>query len=219
MALVNSENKGREGDFMIFLVLIPIVLAAGFGLFFAQKREKQLRKEEAEEFQARLQETKKETQPLPRSGAAVARPAQPEKSKTLQKEHFYVAGVYHHKTALKALAKANPDWRKSGKTLVAEGKAGEEIYHYLYADRPVKLVFEPNNAYDPHAIKVLVAGEHIGYVPEDENLHIGDILRRHDVKYLYARFHGGEVKLVSENGDTVTGENQVGARIFIGYLK
>lgn len=203
---------------MIFLILIPIILVAGVGLYFTQRREKQLRKAEAEEVLCKIRQTKKETPPSPRSDTAGARPAQPEKPRTLQKEYFSIRGLDHHKTAVKALAKANPDWRKSGKTLVAEGKAGEEIHHYLYADRPVKLVFEPNNAYDPHAIKVLVAGEHIGYVPEEENQHFGAILRYHDIKYLYARFHGGEVKLVSQSGEVITGENQIGARIYIGYV-
>ena len=129
-----------------------------------------------------------------------------------------MAGVYYHKASVRALAKPNPDWSKSAQMLLDEGKAGVEIYRHVYADRPVKLVPEPTNSYDRNAIKVIVAGEHIGYVPQDESAHFSSVLKSHDVKYLYVRFHGGEVKQVSNLGEVIIGKNEVGARIFIGYV-
>lgn len=138
--------------------------------------------------------------------------------RTLKKERFFVAGTYYHKAAIQALAKANPDWRKAGKTLAAEGKVMEKIPHYTYADRPIKLEPEPTNAHDKNAIKVLIAGEFVGYISQDDNILVGKILQSGDIKYITAEFRGGEYKVVSEDGSVVKMDNHVGIALHMGYV-
>lgn len=152
----------------------------------------------------------------PRGSPNAASPKLQER--TLKKEHFIVAGTSYHKTAIQSLAKANPDWRKGGKTLSAEGKVMEKIPHYTYVDRPVKLEPEPTNMHDKNAIKVIIAGEHVGYISQDENIHVGSILKTSSVKYLTAEFRGGEYKVVSEDGSTVKMDNHIGITLHIGYV-
>lgn len=57
---------------------------------------------------------------------------------------FYVAGVQHRPDAVK----------------VADDLVGRNL-----SEQVVRLVGEPSNKYDPFAVKVVVNGYHIGYVP------------------------------------------------------
>lgn len=54
----------------------------------------------------------------------------------------YIAGLYHHKTAVKAVLD------------------GED-----YFSGPCQLIPEPNNKVDPNAIRIEINGRHVGYVP------------------------------------------------------
>ncbi len=47
----------------------------------------------------------------------------------------------------------------------------------LAPGEPVNLVAEPENAYDPFAVRLEVAGKKIGYVPRAENHHLSRLLR------------------------------------------
>lgn len=94
----------------------------------------------------------------------------------------------------------------------------EKIPHYTYVDRPVKLEPEPTNMHDKNAIKVIIAGEHVGYISQDENIHVGSILKTSSIKYLIAEFRGGEYKVVSEDGSTVKMDNHIGIALHIGYV-
>lgn len=55
-----------------------------------------------------------------------------------------------------------------------------------FTDLSVQLIPEPENVYDPNAIKVIVEGKHIGYVPADKCLEVKEILNTRDIKYMDA---------------------------------
>lgn len=67
--------------------------------------------------------------------------------------HTYIAGIKHHKKAFYSLDL-------------------EQREHKL------ELVEEPTNKYDPNAIKVIVDGKHIGYVPAKKCKKVKDILHK-----------------------------------------
>lgn len=123
-------------------------------------------------------------------------------------EKFVVAGTYYHMAAIQRLAVANPEWRKSGKTLAAEGRAMEEIPHYLYKNSPVELVPEPKNPHDKNAIKVMIAGEHVGYISRDENVHVGSLLQSKRITGVTAEI-SGEVKAACNDGTILTSGDHV----------
>ena len=75
--------------------------------------------------------------------------------------HTYVAGIKHHKTAFYSLDL-------------------EQREHQL------ELVEEPTNKYDPNAIKVIVDGKHIGYVPAKKCKKVKNIL--HNKTIIETRF-------------------------------
>lgn len=49
----------------------------------------------------------------------------------------------------------------------AKHRGAEGYIQVLKADTALVLEPEPTNKYDPHAVKVIHAGRHIGYVPRD----------------------------------------------------
>jgi len=50
------------------------------------------------------------------------------------------------------------------------------IHNALQIGERVELVADPDNAYDPNAVKVMAEGEHIGFVARVNNYEIADYL-------------------------------------------
>ena len=127
---------------------------------------------------------------------------QPEERK-LVKEDFKVVGVHYHPAEIKRLQNANPDWRKGGKTLAEEGKVNKRIYHYSYINKPVKIAVDDGSVYKKGALKVIIAGEFVGYIPDDDTKHVSEILKTKSVKYVTAMIKGGEYKVIGEDGKPI----------------
>ena len=145
-----------------------------------------------------------------------ARPQQGDR--TLKEETFDIAGVSYYLDNLQKLACANPDYRKRGKTLAEEGQAGKRIYRYNYVYKPVKLILEDKNPYDRYAVMVQIAGEKVGYISQDQNRHVREILSKHEVKFISARISGGEYKVIAENGDTEKDSKRNYITVKIAYV-
>ena len=143
-------------------------------------------------------------------------PAEPEK-RTLVKEDFTVVGAVYHKEEIALLKQANPDWKKSGKTLVSEGKVMQKIYHYSYVNKPVKIIPDDGSVYEKGALMVYIAGEHVGYIPDDMKDHVASILANRSIKYISAFIGGGEYKVVSNNGDAVKWDEHIRISVRIAY--
>lgn len=135
----------------------------------------------------------------------------------LVKEDFPVVGVHYHPDSIKRIAIANPDWRKSAKTLVSEGKAGHPVLHYTYPTKPVRIIPDENGIYDKNALMVFLAGEHVGYISSDDQAHVKRILSGNSIKYITAKAVGGEYKVVSLMGDVVKTEDRVRISVRIAY--
>ena len=145
-----------------------------------------------------------------------ARPQQWDR--TLKEEAFDIAGVSYYLDNLQKLACANPDYRKRGKTLAEEGQAGKRIYRYNYVYKPVKLILEDKNPHDRYAVMVQIAGEKVGYISQDQNRHVREILSKHEVKFISARISGGEYKVIAENGDTEKDSKRNYITVKIAYV-
>lgn len=145
-----------------------------------------------------------------------ARPQQGDR--TLKEETFDIAGVSYYLDNLQKLACANPDYRKRGKTLAEEGQAGKRIYRYNYVYKPVKLILEGKNPHDRYAVMVQIAGEKVGYISQDQNRHVREILSKHEVKFISARISGGEYKVIAENGDTEKDSKRNYITVKIAYV-
>lgn len=122
-----------------------------------------------------------------------------------------------------ALAQENPDYNLTKREIIDDGLTDERIYQYTFADGPVELVDDPDNEQDPNAIKVLVAGQHIGYIKRGSTGRIHNLQRAGRVLGVTAEIYGGKYKVVicdddddgAEHYDLIRDETGYGAAIEI----
>lgn len=138
--------------------------------------------------------------------------------RTLKTEEFLAVGVNYYEYNIKKLAVSNKDWKSRCSTIVKEGKAGTKIFRYDFINKPVKLVPEPKNKHDKNAVQIIIAGELVGYISQDKNVHVKNILTQHEVKFVSSFISGGEYKVVSENGDMRKDEHSLKVTVKIGYV-
>ena len=90
------------------------------------------------------------------------------------------SGIHHYCGAFESLGRRRSEyWSLSDNALAAKYPDGEKrIYAYSFPAVTCELVPEPDNPHDPNAIKVLLDGHHVGYVPTSECAAVHSILRR-----------------------------------------
>lgn len=135
----------------------------------------------------------------------------------LHKEDFYVVGVNYCTENIMKLSTAEPDWKTSAKKIVEDGKAGQKIFRYSFVNKPVKLIPEPGNANDKNAVIVQIAGEKVGYISRDDNVHVLEILQKGSIKYITASIRGGEYKVVSLDGTSIKQDEGIHINVRIAY--
>lgn len=111
-------------------------------------------------------------------------------------ERHKVAGTTYHLDAIMELAEDNPDYDMTQREIVDAGMEEQRIYQYTFPDSPVELVDDPDNEQDPNAIKVLVAGQHIGYIKRGSTGRIHKLQRSDRVLGVTAEIYGGRYKIV-----------------------
>lgn len=141
-----------------------------------------------------------------------------EPTRNLKTVEYSVRGIEHYLDNVKKLAVSNKEYRSKPETIIANGNAMKKIYQYTFVNKPVKLEPEPKNKFDKNAIKVIIAGEHIGYIPSEDCVTVHGILKSHEIKYMSAFISGGKYKVVSANGDAEHIETSISARIKIAYV-
>ena len=119
----------------------------------------------------------------------------------LTDETIRAVGVTYYERNIQKLAYRNPGWDRSVETIIEDGDSERRIFQYNYKNKPVQLIIENNNPNDKNAVAVHIAGELVGYISKDENIHVRDILKNHEIKSLSAFIGGGKYKVVSDNHD------------------
>lgn len=129
---------------------------------------------------------------------------------------FCVVGVRYYLDNLQKLSCADPNYRKSSKTLISDGVVSKRIYQYTYINKPVKLIPEPHNPHDKNAVAVHIAGELVGYISADEAPEVRSILAS-DVKFVSSFISGGKYKVVHPDGTVEKQDGEIHINIKIGY--
>lgn len=119
---------------------------------------------------------------------------------SLHKDDFAVVGMHYHPQSFARLQVANPEWRTAKKKILEAEPSGKVIFHYTYINKPVTLQLDPSNEYGVDRVMVFIAGEHVGYLSEDNDAHAREILQYGSVKYITARITGGEYKRIFADG-------------------
>ena len=136
---------------------------------------------------------------------------------TLHKEAYKTIGMQYHQDSFARISTADPDWRKSKKAILETYPDVRKIYHYSYVNKPVDLRVDPTDQFGKDRIMVFIAGQHVGYLPEANSLHVGEILRYCSVKYITAKITGGDYRIVFRDGEEHKGTDPLEVSLHIGY--
>lgn len=138
-------------------------------------------------------------------------------------EHHNVTGTSFRREALLSLGVENDDYTKTKRELIEDDIIGERVYKTdFYANR-VELVPEPDNPHDPNAIKVVVDGQHIGYIKKGSCAHVRNLLENDAIRAMRCEIKGGRYKMLLEEEDDdgktrydlITDEHALCADLFI----
>ena len=168
-----------------------------------------------------IQEPESEPAQEPESEPVIEEPAAPEPVKDPYKYYsFKVAGIsFYEKDIIDTLAIENDDYDMTKKEIVDAYMTDESIYKYIFSIDDVQLEPEPDNPYDPNAIKVIADGVFIGHVPARSTNRVKQLLGKSPE--ISCELYGGPSKMVFDEGDgTYTmkkSDHNFGAEVILKY--
>lgn len=135
----------------------------------------------------------------------------------MKTETFIVAGTHFYEDGIRSLMIPNEDFNLSKKELLEQFSTYELIPEYYPANNHVLLEPEPDNRYDPNAIKVLISNVLVGYIKKGSCVHVKKLLQQKNVSVVATEVQVGRYKKIYE--DTVESDAFKGPfiRIAISY--
>lgn len=133
--------------------------------------------------------------------------------------NFAVAGVYYHeKDIIEGLMDENPEYDLTKKEIEEDGLEDTYLYKYSVAFADVDLVPEPDNQYDPNAIKVIADGVLVGYVPAKKTKAVRKIMDEKKIVQSQCQVYGGDYKVLNYDSSSIrTGSTDLKAVVSIKY--
>lgn len=125
--------------------------------------------------------------------------------------NFNITGTSRYEKEIKSLLCEDCDYKESNAYLVDNYDEGASIWKYLtFRSDDVDLIEEPDNPYDPGAIRVQVNGVSVGYVKQGATSRVRNLMKTDGVK-LFASISGGPYKSIYEddNGDLRVEKNEI----------
>lgn len=116
-------------------------------------------------------------------------------------EKLHVTGTSHYQKAIESLGSENYDFELSKKELIDQGFEDEKIYLYEFSPTKVELIEEPDNPYDPNAIKVLIDNVLVGYIKKGRCSHVKKLLHSGKIRKIDADIYGGKYKMLYSEYD------------------
>lgn len=126
-----------------------------------------------------------------------------------------IVGLNYRKTNVMKLATENPLYNLNKADILKQGLVDTYIHKYIFADGPTELVQEPDNPHDPHAIKVVVAGQHIGYIKEGSCAHLNKVITEGRIEKILCRISGGPYKGAFQDTDEAADLGFVGKHTYL----
>ena len=113
--------------------------------------------------------------------------------------NFNVAGTSHYMKEIKELLNEDCDYKETNSYLLDNYDEEDIIWKYLkFHSDDVSLVEEPDNPYDPNAIRIEVDGVRIGYVKQGSTGRIRNLMKTKGAK-VSANIYGGPYKRLYED--------------------
>lgn len=148
--------------------------------------------------------TKTESQIPPAADPAPVVPAAEAPVQAQNVKKYKVAGVTHYVDNVLELATEDPDYDLSKRELIAEDRVQERVWKYFFAPQKVELVPEDDNPQDPKAIKVIVDGQHVGYIKSGSCAHLRKVMDQGGIVDIDCMIGGGPYKYVALEYDDET---------------
>ena len=114
---------------------------------------------------------------------------------------FYAHGTSFRQKELKSLLDDNVEWSMSKKELIDEGREDEKIYKYETLSAIPEFEPEPTNPEDEHAMKILINGVHIGYVPKAKARKVKRLIDEGKITKKCIDVYGGPYKYIEYDED------------------
>lgn len=134
--------------------------------------------------------------------AAAAPEPEPKPERTFSKmETHRIAGTSFHEKEIPELMIENGDYDKTAAELIDAGFEDERVYKYSETYCTASLEPEPDNQYDPNAVKVFADGIHIGYIKKGSAAHVKKLLEEDRIARMSITITGGPYKTAYLNED------------------
>ena len=138
---------------------------------------------------------------------------------------YPVKGVFaHEKDIFHNLMEINPEVSYTKKELIENCVAGFPVYKWIPKELPAELIPEPDNKYDPNAVRVVYGGITIGHIPRESCLDVLAVINEGRLLNVAVEITGGNFKLLEEDYDPVkdkskyeleTGYAEVAAKVYV----
>lgn len=111
-----------------------------------------------------------------------------------------IAGFEHYMDAImKVLAYKNEDFSMSNTELKESYYPGDYVYQYDGTTSRADLIPEPDNPHDANAIKIMVDGQLMGYVPQKSCSKVKKLMNNPKYQYCSVGLLGGKYKHIWED--------------------
>jgi len=114
---------------------------------------------------------------------------------------YKATGINYYMDNIMRLATENPGYNMSKTDIIGFGITDERIWKYDFCPCVTELIPEPDNPHDPKAIKVVVDGEHIGYIKAGSCSHLLKVINEGRIRSIICKMGGGPYKEVREEID------------------
>ena len=137
---------------------------------------------------------------------------EPKPERTFSKmETHRIAGTSFHESEIPELMIENGDYDMTAAELIDAGFEDERVYKYSETYCTASLEPEPDNQYDPNAVKVYADGVHIGYIKKESAAHVRKLLEENRIRSMSLTISGGPYKtayLNEEDRPRIEKDNQ-----------
>lgn len=122
---------------------------------------------------------------------------------------FDCVGMSYHMDVIDEIKEENEEYTWSKKKIEKE-YPGAPVYKYELP-KYMKLEPDPENEYDPNAIKVTYHGQTVAFIKKEEASRVAELLAA-GIPYRFSG-SGGEYKEVNDDGELVEGEDPYGISV------
>lgn len=138
---------------------------------------------------------------------------------SIQRERrtYNIAGLYYRKEALSEIAEESEEYGYSKKKIIDNDLEDEEIFKYSYPTFG-KLQKDPENEHDKNAVKVLCGGVHVGFIPLDKAVEVGEIIDTKKIINVFVSIEGGEYRYYDSVDEKIKeGESEYSGTVTVEF--